>query len=158
MNKKSSPRSILFLSAHQLLAGHALTQKWQMLRYFIVAGVATVADYLLNVLCYTALDLFSLVNPSTNTALSVSLGFAFGVWVNYVLSIKWAFSSSTQGHSWKDRGIFLLTALMGLGINIAIVQLLLYYLALDPRIGRIPAILIAFLWNYYSKKWWVFKS
>lgn len=159
MHKKSSPSSHLLRTFQELLRGDAQSGQAMMLRYFIVAGIATVCDYSLNVLCYTLLsDQATQISAAWITALSVAIAFLFGVWVNYVLSVKWAFRGAQSGKSRRDQIIFVVTAILGLGINIGVVSLLEQWANLDPRIGRIPAILIAFAWNFYSKKWWVFKS
>lgn len=159
MIKKSSPSSQFLQLFRALMTGDVQNSKVMMLRYLCVAVVATLCDYALNVLCYTLIDT---AGPSVlqayNIAISVTVGFLFGVWINYVLSVRWAFQGSNNGQSTRDQWVFFITAVMGLGINIAVVAALEKFAQIDPRLGRIPAIFIAFLWNFYSKKWWVFKS
>ena len=121
----------------------------QMARYFIIAGIATVFDYLIY--------LFALKQLSISYSISIVIGFSIGVVVNYILSNLWAFQRKSEQKASTEFTLFCLTGIFGIGINILVVYLLKDFLNINEDIGRIPAIGIAFIWNFFSKKWFVYK-
>jgi putative flippase GtrA len=121
----------------------------QMARYFIIAGIATVFDYLIY--------LFTLKQLSISYSISIVIGFSIGVVVNYFLSNLWSFQRKNEQKASIEFTLFCLTGIFGIGINILVVYLLKDFLNINEDIGRIPAIGIAFIWNFFSKKWFVYK-
>ena len=121
----------------------------QMARYFIIAGIATVFDYLLY--------LFALKQLGISYSISIVVGFSIGVVVNYLLSNLWAFQRKADQKASTEFTLFFLTGLFGISINILVVYLLKDFLNINEDIGRVPAIGIAFIWNFFSKKWFVYK-
>jgi putative flippase GtrA len=122
----------------------------EVIRYFIVAVIATLIDYAIYLACYSLLDF--------NIEASLTLGFAVGIWINYQLSLHWAFGNRSNKKTSTELLIFVITGLIGLFINWIIIRGFLYFNFLDPTISRIPAIACAFIWNFGSRKMLLFSS
>jgi putative flippase GtrA len=142
---------------HKMVYGPAQSSKIALVRYLCVAVAATLLDYAVYVGVVFAGRGGDWAQHPLWLGLAVVLGFAFGGTLNYLLSLHWAFKGAQSGRSAKDQLIFWITAVMGLGINWIVVVALVHTLQMSPEIARIPAILIAFAWNFLSKKWFVFR-
>jgi putative flippase GtrA len=142
---------------HKMAYGPAETSKIALVRYLCVAVAATLVDYVVYVAVVYAGGLGNGVHHPLWLGLAVGLGFAVGGTLNYLLSLHWAFKGAQSGRSAKDQMVFWITAVMGLGINWIVVVALVHSLQMSPEIARIPAIFIAFAWNFLSKKWFVFR-
>jgi putative flippase GtrA len=158
MIKKLNPEDIDVWRGrlHRLFKGPAHSNRVSLVRYLLVAGIATMVDYLSYVSFLLILRVLDWPVGAGEIAGAVVLGFAVGGTLNYFLSLKWAFQGSEHGKSLRDQIVFWVTAIIGLGINWAVVVGLDKGLQVPPEIGRIPAIFIAFAWNFLSKKWFVF--
>jgi putative flippase GtrA len=98
------------------------------------------------------------------------MSFGLGVIVNYILCNFWVFKTREWAHNpWMERFLFLGTALLGLGINSGA---LILFVSLFHQISflqheqaeiaemaaKIVATGIAFFWNYWSKKVFVYQK
>lgn len=122
----------------------------EVIRYFIVAVIATLFDYAIYLACYSLLTL--------NIEISLTVGFLFGIWINYQLSLHWAFANRSNKKTSSELLIFVITGIIGLLINWIIIRGFLYFNLLDPTLSRIPAIACAFIWNFGSRKVLLFSS
>jgi putative flippase GtrA len=122
----------------------------EVIRYFIVAVIATLFDYAIYLGCYSLLSL--------NIEISLTIGFIIGIWINYQLSLHWAFANRSNKKTSTELLIFVVTGIIGLFINWIIIRGFLYFNLLDPTLSRIPAIACAFIWNFGSRKILLFSS
>lgn len=96
-----------------------------------------------------------------NVAVSTALGFAVGVTVNYLLSVKFVFTYSANngyGKDNKSKVLFLFIALIGLAINQILMVLGVAVLSYNETIVKIEATLVVMVWNYISRKVFIFKD
>ena len=122
----------------------------QMIRYFTVAVVATLVDYLVYV--------FVLETTGVHYGIAIVVGFSIGVLVNYALSVLWAFHTRNYTLKHKELFVFVWTGVVGVAINWGVVYLLNEKVGMDLRLARIPAIATAFFWNFFSKKILLFRN
>ena len=151
---------------------------WEIIRFLLVGGTATAADYLTFYLLRNyalgsylvptkSFDVFSLIA-------STAMGFGVGLLVNWVLSVRFVFSvakeknkSELKSAFWK----FTLVALVGLAITELGMHLFVFALP-EIRFGSVKELLglplqewlakivmtaIVLIWNYLGRKLWVFK-
>ena len=92
-----------------------------------------------------------------DTVYANTLGYLLGGVIQYVLSLVWVFSTRVENHSLKFL-TFLLLSLVGLGISSGTIWLVNKQLGFDPLLAIIPALGLAFCWNFTSRKYLLFRQ
>ena len=136
---------------------------FEFLRYVVVGGISAVVDMGVNFAM-----LFYVLGGSKDdkglVAISVALGFAVGLAVNFILSNIFVFNEKEQKEKGKTAGAFLIYALVGVigfalteGLTILGTLLIgeggFWYLVLTCFVKG--AVLI---WNYIGRKIFVYKG
>ena len=148
---------------------------WEILRFLLVGGIATLADYFVFWI-FDAL-VFPLVLPHHTVALvlSTALGFCVGLIVNWVLSVSFVFQQvkdEQQAKSKKSFFIFTVIGVIGLAITeigvLALVAVLpeitlfgstsLFETAWKKWIAKVIMTCIVLVWNYLGRKIFIFKA
>lgn len=115
----------------------------EIFRFAVAGGVGFVIDYG----CTYAFT--SLVGM--HYLLSTALAFTLSVVVNYLMCAYWVF----RGADTKNAGVkagFLLTSVIGLGLNELFMYLFVDALHLHYMIAKLIAVLLVMIWNYVSKR------
>jgi len=86
---------------------------------------------------------------------SAVIGFIFGTVCNYILSIKWVFITGKYKQS-IEFTVFILTSLIGLVINQFVMWLFVGVFLINYLIAKCTSIVIVAVWNFVSKKKFVF--
>lgn len=135
----------------------------EFLRYAVVGGISAVVDIAVNaLLLYVILGTTKENTPAV--ALSVAVGFVFGLLVNYILSNLFVFRSAAQRKKGRTVRAFLLYALVGLigfalteGFTLAGTRLIgegsIWYLALTCVVKG-----LVLIWNYAGRKLLVYRG
>ena len=119
----------------------------QLLRYLIVGGIAFIVDFSI---------LYLLVNfLGHNYLIAAAISFMTGLFVNYLLSISWVFNRTPESVLSSSFLIFLVTGLVGLGLNEVLMFLFTHIIGLDYLYSKIIAVPIVLLWNFISRKYLV---
>ena len=89
---------------------------------------------------------------------AIVAGYAMGLWYNYEIGRRFIFTKGIKVSSERNEFVaVVLIAFGGMLINIGIVKLMSYSVwHLDPMISRGGAIGIAFFWNYFARKRFVY--
>ena len=118
-------------------------------RFFFLGIVTFIVDY-------TIYSLMLMAN--VNYMLAIVIGYSSGFAVNFYGGRKHIFTSGTKTDRFTiEISTVFLIALVGLGINIIIVNVLSYsFFTLDPYFSRIIGIGTAFFWNYAARKIFVY--
>lgn len=127
-----------------LLFGKSLNINIEFLRYFIVGGIAFVADFSLLYIFATFTEMHYLI--------ANALAFCAGLIINYILSITWVFSKRKLECRKKEFTIFLLVGLVGLLLNELILWLLMEYAMLYLMYSKLIATAVVFFWNFIARK------
>ena len=133
----------------------------EFLRYAVVGGIAAVVDMAVNYLMLYVI-LHADKSDKGAVAISVALGFIFGLAVNFLLSNLFVFRRAEQRKKGKTVGAFLLYVLVGLiGFGLTEVLTILgtrfigeagfWYLLLSCVVKG-----IVLVWNYIGRKWLVY--
>ena len=151
---------------------------WEIFRFLLVGGTATLVDYLV----FWVFDglLFPLLSTSSawtllSLILATALGFCVGLLVNWALSVRFVFRAvkdKEESSSKKSFFVFTLIGVIGLGITEVGVVLLVWLLPEFPLFGvtqilgttwakwlaKVIMTCIVLVWNYVGRKLFVFKS
>jgi putative flippase GtrA len=114
--------------------------------YFIVGGIC----FCIDVGGFVALRLSNL--PILTASV---LSFVTATLVNYMLCCGFVFRSGRFSRPEEIVRLFVI-ALVGLGLNTAVVWLLAKILWLDPTLAKILAVFPVFAWNYLGRRAMVF--
>ena len=114
--------------------------------YFIVGGIC----FCIDIGGFVALR--SLTLPILTASV---LSFVAATLVNYVLCCGFVFRRGRFSRP-EEIGRLFMIALVGLGLNTAVVWALVSFLQLDPTLAKILAVLPVFAWNYLGRRAMVF--
>ncbi len=150
---------------------------WEICRFLIVGGTATLVDYFL----FWVLDgvLFPLLSATprwetASLAIATAVGFCVGLLVNWLLSVKFVFLQTKEVVGVTSKRSFALFAAIGVvGLVITEVGILLLVAALPKFslfgttgllgtswvkwLARVIMTCIVLVWNYIGRKILVFK-
>lgn len=123
----------------------------QMMRFGIVGFVATVAD---------VITLHVLANIlQMNPAGAAAIGFALGLTISYVLSIRWVFSSRTLGNAALEFAAFAAIGIVGLGLTELIIHLGIREFGREHLLhAKYFAIVTVFSWNFGARRVLLFRG
>ncbi len=122
----------------------------QLLRYLIVGGIAFIVDFSI---------LYLLVNfLGFNYLIAAAISFITGLIINYLLSISWVFNRSPESVLSSSFLIFLVTGLVGLGLNEILMFFFTHIIGLEYLYSKIIAVPIVLFWNFISRKYLVNRS
>ena len=120
----------------------------QFFRYGVVGGVAFCADFSL---------LFALTHfLRIHYLISAMVGFLVGVWVNYLLSVRWVFARRQIASRVGEFGLFALIGVVGLGLNELLMWLLTGVVGIHYLGSKIVTTAGVYLWNFFARKKLVF--
>lgn len=143
---------------------------WEMIRFLIVGGIATLVDYAVFYLCN--LVIFKALDTNVNLVLSTALGFTFGLITNWLLQkFVYRYITEKQTKSTKVFIKFVIIALIGLlitelGINIAspiydTLKLKIPFTDKDFDFWKLfmkcLMTVMVLIFNYFARKYYVFK-
>ena len=147
---------------------------WEIFRFLLVGGLATVVDYLVSTLFYSLVLPPTLIGQTCSLIISTALGFCVGLVINWFLSLLFVFRAirdKKEASSKKSFLLYLVICLIGLGIAILGMQLVKIIpdfplFGVDTFIGspwdwwlmKCMMTLIVLVWNYIGRKLFVFKS
>ena len=115
----------------------------EMLRFAVAGAVGFVIDYGLMVLLVQKFHMHYL--------LATALAFLVSVIANYLLCAYWVF----KGADTKSGGVkagFILTSVIGLGLNEVFMLLFVDALHIHYAIAKLIAVVLVMIWNYISKR------
>jgi len=133
----------------------------EIFRFGIVGGISFIADAGILFLFLRVIFKQPTIQPDVMLLfVSTTLGFVFGVVVNYILSVSFVFTSAKQivkGKNTKSFLIFLILAVIGLFMTNGLMYLFAVRFKMYSIIAKIIATLIVMIWNYIGRKVFVFR-
>ncbi len=140
----------------KLFAGATENTLIQFFRYCFVGGAATVIDWGVSAL------LFFLVFHQSYAVLANGISFVAGLLANYFLSTFWGFRSSKVKSRLVELLAFAAIGVVGLLLTLGITKLSEISLGNITSgyqmIGKIVSTMIAFLWNFFARKYLLFSK
>ena len=130
---------------------------YEFLRYVVVGGIAFLVDIFTLYICYNYL----LSWMRWSLYISTAIGFMAGIVTNYILSIRYVFTSAKGtgiGRSDRDKMIFLIVGVMGFFLNefgmfFGVEVLDVHYLIVKVFVAG-----IVLVWNYSARKVLIFRN
>lgn len=122
----------------------------QLMRYAVVGGVAFVVDYGSLWLLTELAGLHHLV--------SAAIAFVLGLTCNYLISTAWVFGESKVKNRWLEFSAFALIGIVGLGLNELIIYLCTDICSLHYMLSKIISTALVFFWNFFARRFLLFKS
>ena len=121
----------------------------QFVRYFFVGGFAFVVDFGL---------LYSLTEyAGLHYLLSATLSFIVGLLVNYIISCIWVFNNSKFKSRIVEFLFFAAIGVVGLGLNDFFIWLFTDCIGTHYMFSKIVATALVYLWNFFARKYLVFR-
>jgi len=122
---------------------------FQLLRYTFVGGIAFLIDFaalfLLTEFC------------GIHYILSATISFMLGLLTNYYLSIYFVFNNRRLKNKRVEFLVFALIGIVGLLINDVSIWFLTEVVSFHYLISKIGATIITYLWNFFVRKFSLFK-
>ena len=114
----------------------------QIFKFVIVGGIATLIDWIIYFICYHFIG----IEPLIANIISFTISVIYNFWA----SIKYVFD--VKGDNKKNFIIFVVFALIGLGINEIIIFLLHNKLLWNAMLVKIIATAIVMVFNFVTRK------
>lgn len=144
--------------------------KKEILKFLIVGGIATIIDFVvmsvfIYVTCISLFDGFIQVflsgkqlAPSWVVIIGTGLGFFVSLIFNYFLSCFFVFSNGRKGKPVHKFLSFTLLSLVGLGIHVLGMYIGYDCLGINEWIIKIVLTFVVLVFNYITRKKFVFKG
>jgi len=121
----------------------------QLIKFGLVGAVCAALDMLLFVILMEQLQMNYLMSNFISTCIAIL--------ANYYISKKWVFK--TGKHSSKvELFYFIAFSLVGLVINQLLIWLFVEIAVIDPKPAKLAAIILVAVFNFVTKKLFVFKE
>ena len=132
----------------------------KIIMYLFVGGSAALFEWAMFYLFFTGFTELSLFRLQTETVLvSTTLAFGVSTMYHYILCNIFVFDSGSRYKRGKELTLVFLVSSIGLGWNLALMWIFTSQalLGLSPMMSKIMASAIVTVWNYLSRKKWIFK-
>ena len=114
----------------------------QIFKFIIVGGIATIIDWIIYYICYHFIG----IEPLIANIISFTISVIYNFWA----SIKYVFD--VKGDNKKNFIIFIVFAVIGLGLNEIIIFLLHNKLLWNAMLVKIIATAIVMVFNFVTRK------
>lgn len=132
----------------------------KIIMYLFVGGSVALFEWAMFYLFFTGFTELSLFRLQTETVLvSTTLAFGVSTMYHYILCNIFVFDSGSRYKRGKELTLVFLVSSIGLGWNLALMWIFTSQalLGLNPMMSKIMASAIVTVWNYLSRKKWIFK-
>ena len=92
------------------------------------------------------------------TMLATSLAFCLSTLYHYFLGNVLVFDSGSRYDRSKELSLVFLVSIMGLGFNLFLMYIFVTLLGWQPMLSKVLTSCIVVVWNYLSRKKWIFRS
>lgn len=143
-------RHLWFSKFSELLLIKSETTSIQLFRYLFVGGLAAGVDFMSFMLMSATFHQHYLF--------AQTIGFVTGITTNYILSTLWIFKSRYT--RLIETSLFLFTGLIGLLLSYLLLWFFIDILGMtwfENAIAKLFTIFLVLLWNFSSRKWFVFQ-
>lgn len=120
----------------------------EILRYSVVGGIAFLVDTGTLFVLTSFAHVYYLV--------SAVFGFCLGLFVNYVLSIKWVFHERKLANNRHEFLIFCVIGIVGLAFNELFLYIFTDLLSFYFLTSKIVSTVLVYAWNYGARRFTLF--
>ena len=147
---------------------------WEIFRFLIVGGTATIVDYAVSYIFYKLLLPPAIIGETWALLVSTALGFCVGLVINWILSVAFVFKQVTDEKTSKSGKSFIIFTIIGV-IGLAITEVGMHFgVKLLPEIAlfgtatvfgvewkwwicKVVMTCLVLVWNYCGRKLLIFK-
>ena len=130
----------------------------KVILYLFVGGTAALVEWGLFYLFFYYLLVGLGLSVDTLTMVSTALAFGLSTLYHYFLGNILVFDSGSKYDKSKELSLVFLVSIMGLVFNLILMYVFVGVLAWQPMFAKVLTSCIVVVWNYLSRKKWIFKS
>ena len=130
----------------------------KVILYLFVGGTAALVEWGLFYLFFYYLLVGLGLNVDILTMLATALAFGLSTLYHYFLGNILVFDSGSKYDKSKELSLVFLVSIMGLVFNLVLMYIFVGLLAWQPMFAKVLTSCIVVVWNYLSRKKWIFKS
>lgn len=130
----------------------------KVLLYLFVGGTAALVEWALFYIFihYLLGGLGMSLTAMTMTA--TAMAFCLSTLYHYFLGNILVFDSGSRYDKGKELSLVFLVSIMGLGFNLLLMYAFVSLLGWEPMLSKVLTSCIVVVWNYLSRKKWIFRS
>jgi putative flippase GtrA len=121
----------------------------EIIKFIVVGGLSAIIEFTVLIIFVETIDIDYRVGNI--------LAFGLTNILTFMLSKRYVFASSNSNKA-QEATLYTLCLLVGLAVNQAVLWALVEMISIDYRIAKVIAILVTVVWNYFSRKHFVFKQ
>ena len=130
----------------------------KVILYLFVGGTAALVEWgLFYLFFYYLLEVLGL-SVDTLTMVATALAFGLSTLYHYFLGNILVFDSGSKYDKSKELSLVFLVSIIGLVFNLVLMYVFVGLLAWQPMFAKVLTSCIVVVWNYLSRKKWIFKS
>lgn len=130
----------------------------KVILYLFVGGTAALVEWGLFYLFFYYLLVGLRLSVDTLTMVATALAFSLSTLYHYFLGNILVFDSGSKYDKRKEFSLVFLVSIMGLVFNLVLMYVFVGLLAWQPMFAKVLTSCIVVVWNYLSRKKWIFKS
>ena len=130
----------------------------KVILYLFVGGTAALVEWGLFYLFFYYLLVGLGLSIDTLTMVATALAFGLSTLYHYFLGNILVFDSGSKYDKSKELSLVFLVSIMGLVFNLALMYVFVGLLSWQPMLAKVITSCIVVVWNYLSRKKWIFKS
>ena len=130
----------------------------KVILYLFVGGTAALVEWGLFYLFFYYLLVGLGLSVDTLTMVATALAFCLSTLYHYFLGNVLVFDSGSKYDKSKELSLVFLVSIMGLVFNLILMYVFVGLFAWQPMLAKVITSCIVVVWNYLSRKKWIFKS
>lgn len=130
----------------------------KLLLYLFVGGTAALVEWALFYIFITYVLSGLGLGVTALTMLATALAFGLSTLYHYFLGNILVFDSGSRYKRGTELGLVFLVSIMGLGFNLLLMYIFVSLLGWLPMPSKVLTSCIVVVWNYLSRKKWIFRS
>lgn len=130
----------------------------KIILYLAVGGSAAMLEWGLFYLFLTLVFAGFTLGTTELTMLATALAFSLSTLYHYFLGNIFVFDSGSKYNRGTELSLVFLVSIMGLLFNLLLMYAFVTLLSWQPMLSKVLASCIVVVWNYLSRKKWIFRS
>ncbi|WP_299446250.1 GtrA family protein [uncultured Phascolarctobacterium sp.] len=130
----------------------------KVLLYLFVGGTAALVEWALFYIFLHYLPGGLDMSLTALTMTATALAFCLSTLYHYFLGNVLVFDSGSRYDKGKELSLVFLVSMMGLGFNLLLMYAFVSLLGWQPMLSKVLTSCIVVVWNYLSRKKWIFRS
>lgn len=130
----------------------------KIILYLAVGGSAALLEWGLFYLLLTWVLAGLALGTTALTMLATALAFSLSTLYHYFLGNILVFDSGSKYKRGTELSLVFLVSIMGLLFNLLLMYVFVTLLSWQPMLSKVLASCIVVVWNYLSRKKWIFRS